>query len=72
VKYKVKGTVILDGCLREKRLTRKDVPTLFKINDDQYGELLEHCARKSYSFHSSTEGAILSELESIAKVYFKK
>ncbi len=53
-------------------MTRKALPTLFKIDDDQFRELLAHCARTGHSFSSSMEGAIFIDLEAMAEGYFKK
>lgn len=46
--------------------TSEDLPTLFKIDDTQLKELLEHCAGRGYSFYSSAEGLIIMLLEDIA------
>lgn len=52
--------------------TSEDLPTLFKIDDDQFRELLERCASKGYSFYCTVAGLLICELERIAKDYFEK
>lgn len=52
--------------------SRTDLPTLFRMNDEQFIEVLEHCVRKGYSFYCSTYGLMLSELEGLAERYFEK
>jgi hypothetical protein len=49
-----------------------DLPTLFRMNDEQFREVLEHCVRKGYSFYCSIYGMMLDEFERIAKDYFEK
>ena len=63
---------LLRGCMLDEDWASEELPTLFEINDEQFRELLEHCARKGYSFCSSLDGLLLSQLEELAEGYFKK
>lgn len=58
--------------MEEEGWTSEDLPTLFKIDDDQFRELLERCASKGYSFYCTVAGLLICELERIAKDYFEK
>ena len=60
----------LRECMLNKGWTSEDLPTLFRLDDDQFHELLERCASKGYSFYNKIDGLMLGDLEELASDYF--
>ena len=59
-------------CIEQIGYTNEDFPTLFRIDDVQFHELLELCADKGYPIYNNVEGLLFDELEEVAEDYFKE